>query len=209
MSDPTPAPGGRESRAGVPLSIVLLATAVAVLAAALVVSVLSDDGSDPAPTLVLDESGALDPPPLVDPDSDPTGAAAPEFTLERIDGGAETSFSEYRAGRPVVVNFFASWCAPCVAEMPDIEEVFGEVGDEVAFLGLAVQEPDADTQELIEETGVTYDVAADSNRDIVVAFQGLAMPTTAFVAADGTITSVHSGQLDADALRARIDDELR
>ena len=58
-------------------------------------------------------------------------------------------------------------------------------------------------------TGSNHEERASNDRDIVVAFQGLAMPTTAFVAADGTITSIHSGQLDAEALRARIDDELR
>jgi cytochrome c biogenesis protein CcmG/thiol:disulfide interchange protein DsbE len=186
------------------LPVVLLAGAVAVLAVALVVNLTADGGS---PGSAADD-GRVETPQL-DPESRLAGTAVPEFTVERIDGGVDQAFSEYQDGRPIVVNFFASWCAPCVAEMPDLQAVSEEVAGEVAFLGLAVRDREDDTLDLVEETGVTYDIGRDPERDIVLAFEGLAMPTTAFVDADGIITSVHSGELDAAELRTRIDDELR
>ena len=191
----------------------ILATVAAALVTALFVTVVLDAGGSEQPdpqTLSLQpgEPGAGIP-----TGEDPSGTAAPEFVFEALDvegveRGDDVDFVDYRGGRPAVVNFFASWCAPCVQEMPDFENVHRQLDDAVSFIGLAERESAQDSLEIVESTGVTYDIGRDPGGDILTSFQGLAMPTTVFIAADGTITSVHSGALTAADLRERIESEL-
>lgn len=123
--------------------------------------------------------------------------------IEMLDGGTETLGAA--KGTPVLVNFFASWCAPCVAEMPALEAVHQEYRGRVRFLGLDTQEQAADGRKLVEKTGITYPVGLDPDGTIFTAFGGLGMPTTVLIGADGTIIEVHSGALTAETLRAMID----
>ena len=104
-------------------------------------------------------------------------------------------------GKPVVVNFFASWCVPCVEEMPAFESVHQELGDDVAFVGIALQEsPDA-SRDIVEETGVSYTIGRDPSGAIFEAFDGVNMPSTFVLDADGVVVGVSAGALDADGLR--------
>ncbi len=121
--------------------------------------------------------------------------------------GDRRSFARYR-GTPLVVNFFASWCAPCLAEMPDFEQVHDEVGARVAFVGLNLQDDDEAGRSVVERTGVTYEVGTDPDGTIFLSLDGIAMPTTAFINAAGVIVDVHSGAMSAGELRDRIDDLL-
>src|SRR3546814_6055154 len=88
------------------------------------------------------------------------------------------------AGRPLLVNFFASTCVPCVTEMPAFEEVYQEVGEEVAFLGLAVADRTDDARDLVERTGVTYPTALDQQGEVHDALGGTMLPTTVLLDAD-------------------------
>ena len=114
--------------------------------------------------------------------------------------GREGSLADFE-GRPLVVNFFASWCVPCVKEMPAFERVHQELGDEVAFLGLNVRDPLEKGKEIASDTGVTYDLARDPDGGFLAAMEGVVMPTTAFLDAEGNIVEVHNGALEADELR--------
>lgn len=109
-------------------------------------------------------------------------------------------------GTPTVVNFFASWCAPCRAELPEFQEVSERVRDRgVGFLGVNTRETDVEqARDLIDATGVTYTVALGDDGSLFEAFEGLAMPTTAFVDASGTIVEVHSGVLRGEELESKI-----
>lgn len=134
------------------------------------------------------------------------GAGESDFTYANLDG--ETlEFADLTDG-PVVINFFASWCPSCIAEMPDFEAVFQEFGGEVEFLGLAMQDRTEAAAELVDETNVTYPIGLDPEGDIFAQFGGLGMPTTVFVGADGTIERVHSGQLSAEGLADIINEDL-
>jgi thiol-disulfide isomerase/thioredoxin len=200
-------------RTGVPLAAVVLATVAAALATALFVNVVLDFSGDDEPnprTLTLSPG---DPVGGIPTGEDPSGTAAPDFSFEAlaVEGtrdGDEVDFADYRDGRPAVLNFFGSWCVPCIREMPDLEAVSRATSGQVVFLGLAENDRREDALGIVRRTGVTYDIGNDPRGDILAAYQGLAMPTTAFIAADGTITSLHSGALSADDLQARIDEEL-
>lgn len=140
-------------------------------------------------------------------DSDATtgnGRVGSEFEL--LDGGTAT-FADYR-GTPLVVNFFASWCPPCLAEMPDFEDVHQDLEGQVAFLGLNVQDDVDGGRRLVEQTGISYDVGRDPDGALFQGFGGIAMPTTVFIDADGRVVEVYSGALTAGALHDRITELL-
>ncbi len=161
-------------------------------------------GSDATDTITLTD-GRIEIRGVTGSGVSPTGDTPVDFRYGTLDGDS-AAFSDLR-GTPVVVNFFASWCPACIAEMPEFESVHQAAGDEVAFLGLAVQDRVDTAAQLVRETGVTYPIGTDDGT-IYEMFQGLSMPTTVFIAADGVVRDVHSGQLSADALQAKIDDVL-
>ena len=189
-----------------PLSTVVVATLLSVVIAALVAGLAfgvgeSDDGGD---SLTLDPDAVTTPSLGEGPDT--VGRAAPTTAYTDFDD-REGSVADY-AGTPLVVNFFASWCVPCVREMPDFEQVHQDLGDQVAFLGLNMQDSITRGEELIDETGVTYDIGRDPDGSLLAQFGGVAMPTTVLVDADGTIVRVLSGGTTASELRAAIDENL-
>lgn len=132
---------------------------------------------------------------------DPDGATFTTFDGETI------ALSSLR-GTPVLVNFFASTCVPCIKEMPDLEAVHQEVGDKVTFLGLALQDRPEDALDLIERTGVTYRTGQDKDASVITALGGTVLPTTVLLDARGEILATHNGQLDASDLRSLLADEL-
>ena len=128
------------------------------------------------------------------------------FRYDTFDGET-VAFSEL-TDKPVVLNFFASWCPTCIAEMPDFESVHQAVGEDVVFLGLAMQDRTENARDLVEETGISYSVGLDDTGSVFGLMGGLGMPTTVFIDADGVVQRVHSGGLDADDLTDIINETL-
>jgi thiol-disulfide isomerase/thioredoxin len=127
---------------------------------------------------------------------------APE--VELVDFNGETlRLSDFR-GTPVVLNFWASWCPPCIAEMPDFERVNQTVGDRVMFIGVNFQDDPDQAARLAVETGVTYLLVRDPQGLIFQQFDGLGMPTTVFIDASGSVREVVTGQMSESQLRAKI-----
>lgn len=195
MSEPS------RPRPAIPWQAVVAATVLALTAAAMVFVFASDGSSDAsvaaddAPSVTLRD---------VQDDRDPLDV---EFTDADGTTGTIREFVE-GAGTPVVVNFFASWCPPCIAEMPDFEAVSQALGGDVTFLGVAVQDRPEDAGRIVESTGITYDWTRDIQGDIVGAAGVVQMPSTMFIAADGTVEKVQGGALDVDRLRDLIDEHL-
>ena len=176
-----------------PWRLVALSTTLALIAAVGTYVVLDDDETELAtPSIELTPEGDL-----------PSGDDVTFTTFE----GVEVALSSLRGG-PLLVNFFASTCTPCITEMPAFEEVFRDVGTQVSFLGLAVEDQPEEAQALVRQTGVTYPTAQDPDRRVITALGGSVLPTTVLLDADGTIVASRYGELDADELRGLLADEL-
>ncbi len=134
------------------------------------------------------------------PDSAAASLSALEFDL--FDGGVRT-LGHYR-GTPLVVNFFASWCPPCVRELPEFQAVHSDLGSDVAFLGLSQDADASDALELVEAAGVTFDIGWDPDLEVYGETGSIAMPTTAFLTAEGVLADVFAGALTRDGLTERI-----
>jgi cytochrome c biogenesis protein CcmG/thiol:disulfide interchange protein DsbE len=131
------------------------------------------------------------------------GARSPNVSLVDFEGKF-FSLSEYR-GTPVVLNFWASWCPSCVAEMRDFEKVHKDLQGEVVFIGIDQRDDRNAAEALAQETGVTYRLAEDPDGRVFDAFGGVGMPTTAFIDADGNVVDVVTGQLSEELLREYLD----
>lgn len=107
-----------------------------------------------------------------------------------------------------MINFFASWCPFCIAEMPDFERVHQLLGDRVAFLGVWQTDARGASIDLARETGITYDTAIDERGDFFRAVGGQGMPTTIFVRPGGEIAEIWVGALDAGTPRQLVTDHF-
>lgn len=130
----------------------------------------------------------------------PGAGEAPGFRLPEVgDPDREITLSEFR-GRPVVLNFWASWCAPCRKEMPALQAVHEAVGDDVVFLGVNNSDARGPALDLLEETGVTYQSGFDPDGDVFRDYDSVGMPTTVFISPDGRILGRHTGEITSVAL---------
>jgi thiol-disulfide isomerase/thioredoxin len=157
----------------------------------------SREGPDPTVT----GSGQ---PPTLDERPDPDEVfALPPATLEGFAGGPDVDLTDFR-GAPLIVNFWATWCAPCVKEMPDLQEVATEAKGKVVFLGIDVEDAPPNAEPFVAELGITYPLALDPRREYSLLVNNYGMPTTLFVDAEGLVRYRHTGPLDADDLRELI-----
>ncbi len=154
---------------------------------------------------------ASEPPPAcndIDPvehgvDPGLTGVHALGFvTLEE----RPAAFAGYE-GCPLIVNFFASWCVPCVTEMPDFERFWNAHGTQVAVLGLAANDRLEDAIATVIDRGVTYPTGLDEG-ELFIDFGGLGMPTTVFVSPEGQILETHSGLLTLEDITTRAEEHF-
>lgn len=139
-------------------------------------------------------------------DDSPSDDRLPDVDLTALSSGATSSLADI--GGPAVINLWATWCAPCRAEIPDFEEVHQARGDEVRFIGINVGEDAEEAQAFIDDVGATYDQFADFDGDVAAALLATAMPVTVVIDGDGLITTRHLGPLDQDGLNEAIDAAL-
>lgn len=130
---------------------------------------------------------------------------APAFAVPDLRDETNTITLEEFRGRPVVLNFWASWCVPCRKEMPAFEALHDRLGNRVAFLGMNNQDSRRDALGLLRETKVSYPLGYDPAGRVARAYSLRGMPTTVFISAEGKILATQTGQMSesqlAEALR--------
>jgi thiol-disulfide isomerase/thioredoxin len=124
-------------------------------------------------------------------------AKAPNLAITTIEGEAFTLHELTGKNRVVVLNFWATWCRPCVEEMPDMEEVHLTYQDKgVTFVGIAAEESAWKVREFLAHHPVSYSIAVDDQKDIANVFGGVkTLPTTVFVDHDNNIVKYHKGYM--------------
>lgn len=123
----------------------------------------------------------------------------PFFTLD----GEEILFEDIRKGKPVVINYFASWCPPCKEELPHFQRAFDEYGDRISFIFLNAMDGQRETKATLEtfvkQTNFTGPIYTDEGLFGYV-FQTNSLPTTVFVNADGTLANGYLGYVSESVL---------
>ena len=131
---------------------------------------------------------------------------APDFAM--VDGeGNEVKLSDF-VGKPVILNFWASWCGPCKAEMPDFEEAYQEYGDEIQFVIVNLTDGRSETLEtakaFLEDAGYTFPVYFDTQMAGASAYGVNSIPRTYFIDAEGVAVAYAAQMIDAAALEQGI-----
>ncbi len=141
------------------------------------------------------------------PESDALSGEIADLTFVTTDGETST-LADFR-GEPLVVNFFASWCAPCRAELPEFEEVHkANLDAGVRFVGISHDIDEATWRTFVSETEITFETVYQPQEDIWRALDGKGMPTTVFLSEDGTVMETWGGILSAELLQEKIDTNL-
>lgn len=132
---------------------------------------------------------------------------APDFTVYNLEGDP-VQLSDY-FGKPIVLNFWASWCGPCKMEMPDFQKKYEAMGEKISFLMVNMTDGGRETVEsasdFIAEQGYTFPVFYDKDSDAANAYSVYSLPTTYFIDAQGCAVAQATGSIDADTLQQGID----
>ncbi len=132
---------------------------------------------------------------------------APDFTVYDA-AGNPVKLSDY-FGKPIVLNFWASWCGPCQMEMPDFQEKYEALDGQVQFLMINMTDGSRETvtsaSEFIEDQGYTFPVLYDTETDAAAAYSANSLPTTYFIDAKGYVIAQATGAISGDTLQRGID----
>ena len=174
---------------------------VLLLAAGAIYRSLSSRYTPPAPSVTQtqpDDGGA-----------DPTAAPAdvPEFTVLDADG-AENRLSDHR-GKPVVINFWATWCPYCIEELPMFDEAAKTYGDRIDFMIVdcvdAYRETERNAKAYLEENGLTFPAYFDTMGEASALFGASSIPLTVFIHPDGTVMDSYLGAMQQETLQSYLD----
>ena len=126
------------------------------------------------------------------------GAMAPDFTVQTLDGESVT-LSDLR-GNPVFLNFWTTWCGPCVAELPDIQEVHEEKSVEgLVVLAVNLGERESTVEAFIESNDYSFEVGLDENGAVAQAYEVVSIPATFLIDSEGIIQSEKVGMFTSKA----------
>ena len=130
---------------------------------------------------------------------------APDFTV--YDGeGDPVKLSDY-LGKPIVLNFWASWCGPCQMEMPHFEQAYLDMGEQIQFVMVNMtggRETQKSAQDFLDETGYTFPVFFDLDMDAAYAYGVYSLPMTVFIDEAGNVQDLAIGAIDEATLLSKI-----
>jgi len=126
---------------------------------------------------------------------------APEWTLPALDGGV-VSLSDYR-GKTIVLNFWATWCSPCVREIPTFEK-FSKEHPEIPVLGIAIDGKPSDLALFAKKHNMTYPIII-GDADVQIDYQVNTLPMTVIVGPDGQVKDAHVGFMMEQQLKWMVD----
>lgn len=130
----------------------------------------------------------------------------PAATLDVLGEDRSQDIQGLLGDRPLVVNFWASWCSFCIDEMPGLEHVNQEFGGRVRFVGINREDALDEAQRLEVETGVTYPSLIDDDASYFTSVGGRGMPTTLLVSPDGQIRERIAGPITPERLRELLEE---
>jgi cytochrome c biogenesis protein CcmG/thiol:disulfide interchange protein DsbE len=189
-----------------PLALAALLALVAVIAVGLLQAGGEEETTSPSasPSSPLTRAEVLEPL----RDAPPDLAALHRRMGELVPGGERALRAELERvrGRPVVVNLWASWCAPCRDEMPYFQSEATRRGTSIAFLGVNVQDSEGGARKMLERFPVPYPSVVDGDRAVLRALRAQGLPVTAFYDRRGRLVVVRQGRYRTEAaLAADID----
>lgn len=131
------------------------------------------------------------------------GELAPDFTGATINGES-IRLSEYR-GKVVLVNDFASWCGPCLAETPHLVETFEANQDKAIFIGLNLGESKSAVETYRDDFAIPYPLVLDPDGRLAEIYRPIGIPTSWFIDPDGVIRYVHAGPMTGSFIQQVLD----
>ena len=130
---------------------------------------------------------------------------APDFTVYDADGNP-VNLSDY-FGKPIVLNFWASWCGPCQREMPHFEQAYLDMGEDIQFVMVNMttgRETQKSAQDFLDETGYTFPVLFDLDMDAAYTYGVYSLPMTVFIDDNGNVQDLAFGAIDEATLLSKI-----
>jgi thiol-disulfide isomerase/thioredoxin len=145
-------------------------------------------------------AGARTPQPAID-------HPAPDFTLATLDGA---TFGLHAAqGKPVVLNFWATWCGPCQRELPTLQAAAERYGDRVLIIGVDQGEDPQTVQAYVDQLGLTFPMPLDAEFEVSGLYNVRGLPTTYFIDAQGVIRQMWLGEMNSITLAEGVAEILR
>lgn len=132
------------------------------------------------------------------------GQPAPDFELKNL-AGETIRLSDFK-DKPVLVNFWATWCAPCRAEAPELQRAAVEYKDKLVIIGVNMTTDDTPTQvpAFVEEFGLTFPIVLDETGEVSQAYQVIGLPTSIFIDQNGMVTDVRLGPINQAYIEAKL-----
>lgn len=135
------------------------------------------------------------------------GNEAPDFKLTTLEG-EEVNLSDYR-GKRVFINFWATWCPPCRAEMPDMQKLYEEDKLDIEILAINITESEPseeNVEQFVKDFGLTFPILMDRNTEVASNYRVQAYPTSYMVDSKGIIRFVAPGAMNHDLMVQLIED---